>query len=78
MPKGWRSSAPAPGPSVIGKVPMIAAMVVITMGRKRRKHTPERCLEAAFCFSLDREPKESILGHFDVTVSSRYFPQSDR
>jgi hypothetical protein len=25
------------------------------------KHTPERCLEAAFRFLLDREPKESIL-----------------
>src|SRR5262245_48255585 len=29
------------------------------------KHTPERCLEAAFRFLLDREPKESILGRFD-------------
>jgi hypothetical protein len=42
------------------------------------KHTPERCLEAAFRFLLDREPKESILGHFDVTVISRYFPEFDR
>jgi hypothetical protein len=25
------------------------------------KHTPERCLEAAFRFLLDREPKEAIL-----------------
>jgi hypothetical protein len=39
------------------------------------KHTPERCLEAAFCFLLDREPKESILEHFDVTVISHYFPE---
>ena len=36
------------------------------------KYTPERCLEAAFRFLLDREPKESILGRFDVTVISRY------
>jgi hypothetical protein len=42
------------------------------------KHTPERCLEAAFRFLLDREPKESILGHFDVTVVSRYFPEFER
>jgi len=42
------------------------------------KHTPERCLEAAFRFLLDREPKESILGHFDVTVISHYFPEFDR
>jgi hypothetical protein len=30
---------------------------------------------AAFRFLLDREPKESILGHFDVTAISRYFPE---
>jgi hypothetical protein len=42
------------------------------------KHTPERCLEAAFRFLLDREPKESILSRFDVTVISRYFPEFER
>jgi hypothetical protein len=42
------------------------------------KHTPERCLEAAFRFLLEREPKESILGRFDVTVISRYFPEFER
>jgi hypothetical protein len=42
------------------------------------KRTPERCLEAAFRFLLDREPKESIRGHFDVTVISRFFPEFDR
>jgi len=41
-------------------------------------HTPEACLEAAFRFLLDREPKESILGRFDVTVISRYFPEFER
>ena len=39
------------------------------------KYPPERCLEAAFRFLLDREPKESILPRFDVTVISRYFPE---
>src|SRR5205807_9308900 len=42
------------------------------------KHTPERCVEAAFCFLLDREPKESILARFDVTVIARYFPEFER
>jgi hypothetical protein len=42
------------------------------------KHTPERCLEAAFRFLLDREPKESILGRFDLTAISRYFPEFER
>lgn len=42
------------------------------------QHTAEACLEAAFRFLLDREPKESILGRFDVTVISRYFPEFER
>ena len=39
---------------------------------------PERCIEAAFRFLLDREPKESILGDFDVTLVGRYFPKFER
>jgi hypothetical protein len=42
------------------------------------KHAPEHCIEAAFRFLLDREPKESILERFDVTVIPRYFPEFDR
>ena len=42
------------------------------------KYTPERCLEAVFHFLLDREPKELILGRFDVTVVSHYFPEFER
>lgn len=42
------------------------------------KYAPERCLEAAFRFLLDREPKESILERFDVTVISKYFPEFER
>jgi hypothetical protein len=44
----------------------------------RGKHTPERCVEAAFRFLLDREPKEAILRRFDVTVISRYFPEFEQ
>jgi hypothetical protein len=46
----------------------------LTMGA----HTPEHCIKAAFQFLLDREPKESILRRFDVTVISRYFPEFER
>jgi len=35
----------------------------------------EECLEASFRFLLDREPKEAILGKFDINVISRYFPE---
>ncbi len=34
-----------------------------------------RLIEAAFRFLLDREPKESILTRFDVSVIARYFPE---
>jgi hypothetical protein len=42
------------------------------------EHAPERVVEAAFRFLLDREPKESILRRFDVAVISRYFPDFAR
>jgi hypothetical protein len=35
-------------------------------------------VEAAFQFLLDREPKESILVSFDVSVIARYFPEFER
>lgn len=35
---------------------------------------PAHCIAAAFRFLLDREPKEAILSHFDVSVIARYFP----
>jgi hypothetical protein len=56
----------------------------VTMARKTcerltaGKHAPEHCLHAAFRFLLDREPKESILGRFDVNVISRYFPEFEQ
>ena len=46
----------------------------LTAGR----HSPERCLEASFRFLLDREPKDSILSRFDITVIARYFPEFER
>ncbi|MBY6240523.1 hypothetical protein [Methylosinus sp. Sm6] len=39
---------------------------------------PERCLDAAFRFLLDREPKEQILARFDVSVIALYFPEFER
>jgi hypothetical protein len=42
------------------------------------KHEAERCVEAAFRFLLDREPKEAILGRFDVSVIARYFPEFEQ
>ncbi len=36
---------------------------------------PEEFVETSFEFLLEREPKESILRKFDITVISRYFPE---
>jgi hypothetical protein len=38
----------------------------------------EACLEGAFRFLLDHEPKEAILARFDVDVISRYFPAFEK
>jgi hypothetical protein len=37
--------------------------------------SPEAFVRACFEFLLEREPKESILRAFDVSVIGRYFPE---
>jgi hypothetical protein len=37
--------------------------------------SPDEFVRACFEFMLEREPKESILSKFDVSVISRYFPE---
>ena len=44
----------------------------------RGKASPETLVAESFRFLLDREPKEMILGSFDLTVISRYFPEYKR
>jgi hypothetical protein len=39
---------------------------------------PEMLIRKSFEFLLEREPKESILGRFDLSVISRYFPEYER
>lgn len=36
---------------------------------------PEGLVRASFEFLLEREPKESILGSFELPVIERYFPE---
>lgn len=40
--------------------------------------SPERLVEKSFEFLLGREPKESILREFDLTVIRRYFPDYEQ
>ena len=49
-------------------------------GRKTaaaRGATQEGLIEACFRFLLDREPKETILPRFRLSVIGRYFPEVD-
>jgi hypothetical protein len=39
---------------------------------------PVELVEASFAFLLEREPKESILREFDLTVIGTYFPDYER
>jgi hypothetical protein len=39
---------------------------------------PEELIRKPFEFLLEREPKESILARFDLSVISRYFPEYER
>jgi hypothetical protein len=43
------------------------------LGRGYR--TPEELVEACFRFLLEREPKERILGSFDVSQIGSFFPE---
>ena len=38
----------------------------------------EELVHKSFEFLLEREPKESILSRFDLTVIARYFPEYER
>ena len=37
--------------------------------------SPDEFVRACFEFLLEREPRESILSTFDISVISRYFPE---
>jgi hypothetical protein len=45
---------------------------------RRGDEDPERFIERCFEFLLGREPKESIMSSFDVSVISRYFPEFEQ
>jgi hypothetical protein len=44
----------------------------------RASMEPEELIRKSFEFLLEREPKESILSRFDLSVISRYFPEYER
>ena len=46
--------------------------------RIARGAAPDELVRESFTFLLEREPKESILRSFDLTVIARYFPEYER
>src|SRR5690606_38128170 len=44
----------------------------------RKNESPEQLVARCFDFLREREPKESILRSFDVSVIARYFPEFER
>ena len=56
----------------------------VTMGRNAYQQltgevcSPEELVRRSFEFLLEREPKESILREFEITVISRCFPDYER
>ncbi len=44
----------------------------------RGKIEAQELVKRSFQFLLEREPKESILGQFDLQVIARYFPEYER
>ena len=49
-----------------------------TRDSRRKVVGPEELIRKSFEFLLEREPKESILSRFDLSVISRYFPEYER
>ena len=39
---------------------------------------PSKLVEGSFKFLLEREPREMILGTFDLKIISHYFPEYER
>jgi hypothetical protein len=48
------------------------------LGRLSPAEAPDAFVKRCFAFLLEREPKESILRRFDVSVISRYFPEFEQ
>jgi hypothetical protein len=48
------------------------------LARLAPTETAEVFARRCFAFLLDREPKESILRRFDVSVIARYFPEFEK
>jgi hypothetical protein len=61
------------GDEVVSHVVTLSGGDYERLGRNYR--TPEEFVEASFRFLLERESKENILGTFDISQISGFFPE---
>jgi hypothetical protein len=76
-PRGWtcRVTVGGPGAATVHVVSVPAAdLARLSPGAT----DPADLVSRSFAFLLAREPKESILGRFDLMVIARYFPEYER
>ena len=79
IPSGWRISQPSPVASIRGRVPSSAAMLVIRMGRKRRRAAVTMASAGAsdcWC-SADRAKSIIRMVFFITTPTSRNRPNRE-
>jgi len=76
-PGGWTCSVEVCGPGA----PTSHVVSVATADLDRLApgaDDPEDLVRRSFVFLLAREPRESILGRFDLPLIGRYFPEYER
>jgi hypothetical protein len=56
----------------------VVAISLVELERLSPGARPEDLVRRSFEFLLDREPKESILGSFELPLIGRYFPEYER
>lgn len=76
-PGGWTCSVEVGGPgSTTTHVVSVSAADLARLAPGAMD--PEDLVSRSFAFLLAREPKESILGRFDLPLIGRYFPDYER
>ena len=76
-PGGWTCSVEVGGPGA--PTSHVVSVSAADLARLAPGATdPEDLVRRSFAFLLAREPKESILGRFDLPLIGRYFPEYER
>ena len=73
---GWRCTADVDDGRTAGRHEVtVAADDADRLAAAHDTRAVERLVDETFRFLLEREPRSSILGVFDITLVGRYFPE---